>query len=289
MSRLGDMLAQAASAVPRSSILGLGVCLASPTHSQTGVMHGPPNLPGFPGWHGFSPKAVLEERLSLEVYVANDATVAAVAEHAHGAGRGFRHMVYLTLSTGIGGGVIIDNKVYTGQGGFAGELGHITIDRNGPPCNCGNVGCLEVLASGMAVARMAQKRLASGGASLLRLACSGDLDQVDARMVAQLATEGDALATAIMEEVSTNLGIGIVSLLHIFDPEIVVLGGGMANSLDLLLPGIAREIESHAMVHHQGHMPVVGSLLGDDVGLIGAGALVFSAQENPRAGVASLD
>ena len=124
--------------------------------------------------------------------MTNDAGLAAVAEHVYGAGRGYTHLVYMALSTGIGGGIIIDGRLYTGHRGFAGELGHITIDRNGPVCGCGNVGCLEASASGTAVARMAMEHLASGEPSDLRERAGRKLESVDARMVAEAA--GDDLA-----------------------------------------------------------------------------------------------
>ena len=274
MERLADGLERAIAQVDRSSVVGVGVSVASPTDPETAVMYDPPNLPG---WDGFSPKPVLEDRMSLKVAVANDATLGALAEHRYGAGRGHRHMVYITVSTGIGGGVVLDGELYTGSRGFAGEVGHITIDRNGPQCNCGNLGCLEVMASGTAVARMARERLSSGESSVLLDAAGGDLGKVDAPMVAEGAKSGDALAQSIMDEVSTNLGIGIVSLIHVFDPDVIVIGGGMSQNLDMMLPGIARVIDQRAMSQHRGRMPVVRSRLGDDVSLMGAAALAFKA------------
>jgi len=157
--------------------IGVGVSLASPIDAGTGVMHNPPNLPG---WDGYSLKSVLGERLSLRVSFGNDAALAAVAEHMHGAGRPYRHMVYMTLSTGIGGGVIIDGRLYTGARGYAGEIGHVTIDRNGPTCNCGNVGCLEAMASGTAHKSVRQRGCCSGrtggirGGKIRRRGCRGN-------------------------------------------------------------------------------------------------------------------
>ena len=273
LSRFAHLLEQVASSAKPATPEGIGVSLASPTDPDTGVMYNPPNLPG---WDGFSLKPVLEERFSLKTSLANDATLAALAEHVYGAGRGYKHMIYMTLSTGIGGGIIIDGRLYTGDRGFAGEVGHISIDRNGPPCNCGNVGCLEALASGTAVARMARERLEAGEDSVL-LEHRGQLDKVDARMVAEAAISGDRLAQSIMREVGSNVGVGIVSLLHAFDPQIIVIGGGMSSSLQLLLPGITQEIERRAMVHQRDRVPVVRSELGDDVSLLGAAALAFQA------------
>jgi glucokinase len=273
------VLEEVASSIDRSLIVGVGVSLASPTDPDSGVMYNPPNLPGF---DGFSPRPVLEERLSLRALIGNDATLAALAEQFYGAGRGYEDMLYLTISTGIGGGIIANGRLYTGVRGFAGEVGHMSIDRNGPRCNCGNTGCLETLASGTALARMARDRLASGEPSVILARAEGDLDRVDGRIVAEAATNGDKLAQALIGEVATNLGIGIVSLMHVFDPGIIVIGGGMSGSLHLLLPGVTEEIERHAMPHQRGRVPVVKSELGDDVSLLGAAALVFDSHERDR-------
>ena len=278
LSRFVHLLEQVASSAKSATPVGIGVSLASPTDPDTGVMYNPPNLPG---WDGFSLKPVLEEKFSLKASLANDATLAALAEHVYGAGRGYKHMIYMTLSTGIGGGIIMDGRLYTGDRGFAGEVGHVTIDRSGPPCNCGNTGCLETLASGTAVARMARERLEAGEDSVL-LEQGGQPDKVDAQMVAEAAISGDRLAQSIMRQVASNLGIGIVSLLHAFDPEIIVVGGGMSSSLQLLLPGIAQEIGRRAMVHQRDRVPVVKSELGDDVSLLGAAALAFETGAKGR-------
>ena len=273
LERLIGALEHAITSEDRSDIVGIGASLASPTDPETGTMHGPPNLPG---WHGFSPKKALEDRFLLPVAAANDATLAALAEQRYGAGRGHRHVIYMTVSTGIGGGIVIDGKLYTGSRGFAGEIGHVTVDRGGPRCNCGNTGCLEVMASGTAVARMARERLAGGESSVLVERSEGDLDRVDARMVAQAAREGDRLAVAVMSEASANLGIGIVGILHTFDPDVIVIGGGMTENFDIMLPVIRQEVGRRVMSHFGGDERLVMSELGDDVSLVGAAALAFS-------------
>ena len=273
LKRLLVALEQAAGSADRSTLVGIGVSLASPTDPETGVMYAPPNLPG---WDGFSPKEVLEETFSLPVAAANDATLAALAEQRYGAAKGYRNVIYITISTGVGGGIVIDGKLYAGSRGFAGEIGHVTIDQSGPPCNCGNSGCLEVMASGTAVARMARERLANGEASILLDQSGGDVDIVDARMVAEAARSGDEVAGAVMLEASSNLGVGIVGLLHTFDPDIIVIGGGMSENLDIMLPGINEEVNRRSMSHFRGKFRLAKSELGDDVSLVGAAALAFS-------------
>ena len=237
MGRLIDLLERLVSGVEWSSLAGIGVSVAGATDPRTGTVHNAPNLPG---WNGYSPKRALEERFALPASVANDANLAALAEHHYGAGRGHDNMVYITVSTGIGGGLVFDGRLYTGARGFAGEIGHITIDPKGPKCSCGNRGCLEVLASGTAMARIARERLASGEKSILTEWTEGDLDRIRAQMVADAAVDGDSTARAIVSQVSRTLGVGIVTILHALDPGIIVIGGGMSLSLELLLPETSR-------------------------------------------------
>ena len=279
VERLLATLREVAGEVGPDSLVGLGAAVASPTEPDTGIMRKAPSLPG---WDGFSLRPVLEAGFPLAVSLANDATLATLGEHLFGAGRGYDNVIYLTVSTGIGGGVVAGGKLYTGAWGFAGELGHMTIDRNGPRCNCGNVGCLEVLASGGATARMAMERLDAGEASVLRHRLDAG-EALDARQVAGAAEEGDGLALNVMREAGTNLGRGIVSIIHAFDPDVVVVGGGMSNSFDLLRPWVLQEIERHAMPHQRGGVEVVRSRLGDDAGLIGAGILAFEAHREDAA------
>ena len=273
MNRLADALEHVASSKP-SSIIGVGLSLASPVEPETGVMYNPPNLG--PEWHLYTPIPLLQERLSLPVYAENDATLGALGEHRFGAGRGCSNMVYMTVSTGIGGGVIINDRIYTGSNGFGGEIGHMTIDQNGPLCNCGNIGCLEVLASGSALARMAQHRLTAGDSSAILELAHRDIEAVDARVVVQSAQQGDSLAHSIMREASHSLASGIISLMHIFDPQLIVIGGSLGQNLDMFMPTIEAEVKRRAMAHFQGAVPIAKSELGDDVSLLGAAAFVFS-------------
>ena len=268
VERFVGMLLRAGSIAPESPV-GVGLSLASPVEPETGVMRNPPNLPG---WDGYTLKPLLERRLSLPVSAANDATLAALAEHRYGAGSPYSSFIYITLSTGIGGGLILDGKPYLGARGFAGEVGHVTIDRGGPVCGCGNVGCLEALASGTAVARIARERIAAGGEKGLLHGHGGALDS---EAVFRAARLGDPTAQEIVQEVGESLGAGIVSLMAAFDLEAFVVGGGMSESLDLLLPGIERRVALHAMEHHREGVPIVKSQLGDDAGLIGAGVMAL--------------
>ena len=274
MNRLAEALEHMASGT-RFAASGVGLSLASPVEPGTGVMYNPPNLGR--EWHLYTPIPFLRERLSLPVFAGNDATLGAVGEHAYGAGRGCSDMIYMTVSTGIGGGVIIDNKLFTGSSGFGGEIGHMTIDQNGELCNCGNVGCLEALASGSALARISQARLRAGESSIMTDLAGGDIEDVDARIVVQAARQGDRLAVSLMEQVTHSLASGIISLMHIFDPQLIVIGGSLGNNLGKYMPIVESEVKQRGMAHFQGAVPVAMSHLGDDVSLLGAAALVFSA------------
>ena len=276
MNRLADALEHVASE-RRTEIKGVGLSLASPVEPGTGVMYNPPNLGS--EWHLFTPIPMLQERLSLPVYAENDATLGALGEHAFGAGRGCDNMVYMTVSTGIGGGIIIGGNLYTGTNGFGGEIGHMTIDQNGPLDNCGNVGCLEALASGTALARMAQERIGAGESSVMLEFAGGNIKAVDARIVVQAAQQDDALAQSLMQEVGRSLASGIITLMHIFDPQLIVIGGGLGQNLDMFMPTIESEVKRRAMAHFQGAVPVAKSQLGDDVSLLGAAALVFKEDQ----------
>jgi len=276
VARLLGALRDTLSAVDGRQVMGIGVSVAGPTDPETGMMYHPPNLPG---WHGFSVKQALSEQFGLPVSVANDASLAALAEHRYGAGRGYAHMVYLTISTGIGGGIIVDGELYEGAQGLAGEIGHMTIDRCGPQCTCGNVGCLEMLASGTAVARMARERLQSGDASVVLDSAGGDIERIDAAMVTRAARAGDEMAVRIVDEVARNLGIGIVGVVHALDPGVIVLGGGMTRELDLFMPGIDGVLQARAIRLPEDRPLIVPAQLGEDGGLLGAAAMAFEASE----------
>ena len=270
MSRLVDAAARLKRAV-EGRIAGVGVSLGSPVDPDTGRMYNPPSLPG---WDGFSPKRALEESLRLPVHIANDATLGAVGEHAYGIGQGVNDLVYVTVSTGIGGGVIVNGRPVMGMEGFAGELGHISIDRNGRRCNCGGIGCLEALASGTAIAGIAAERLSAGERSVMESMAGVD-GVVRSEAVMAAAAQGDPLAKDVVEQFARDLGIGLVNLMHVFNPQMIVLGGGVSQNLHLFFGPLHAAIRSRAMAHLKARVPLVASVLGDDASLLGAAHLVF--------------
>ena len=252
--------------------VGVGLAMAGPTDPITGVMFRPPNIVPF---DGFSPMAALVERLGVNAVTANDATMAALGEHRYGGHGKSDNLVYLTLSTGVGGGQVVNGELYTGAGGFAGEWGHMTIDPNGPECNCGNRGDLESFCSGPGVTRMARRMLEeSNQESVLRLTAPEALTPKGIELIAR---DGDALAKAIYEEAGRYLGISVAGILSAVDPDVVVIGGGVSNALDLMMPSVERELSWRAMEQHRGRLPVVRAKLGDDSALLGAAALALQA------------
>jgi glucokinase len=220
----------------------------------------------------------LHERFGMPVAIENDANAAALAEHRYGAGQGSRHMIMLTLGTGVGGGLILDGELYRGAIGAAAELGHITLDLDGPPCqgNCPGRGHLEAMASGTAAdgyAREAANRNPEG--DLGRAAAEGKT--VDARLAVELAEQGPGDARDVLDHVGLHLGVGIASFVNIFNPELVVIGGGFARAGDLLFEPARRVVAERALSPAKDDVKIVPALLGVEAGLIGAGLVGFEA------------
>lgn len=253
--------------------MALAVAAPGPTDPWSGIIVEPPNLPG---WVRVPLKEILEARLGLTTYVGNDANVAALGEHSFGAGKGTMHMIYVTVSTGIGGGIIVDGRLLLGKNGGAGEVGHMTIDMNGPKCACGNIGCLEAFASGTAIARQAKERLRLGEKSTILDAVGGDLSRVTGLEVVREAKKGDSLAADIMAAAATALGVGMVNLVNLFDPEAIVIGGGVSNAGPLLFEPVRHIVNERAMGIATRGLRIIPTALGDDVGLVGAAALALA-------------
>ncbi len=269
IERIKDAAIEMTSGLPPGSVRGLGIAIAGLVTPATGVLLTSPNLRN---WYKTPLKEAFEKELRIPVLVGNDANLAALGEHRYGAGVGSDDLIYITVSTGIGGGVITGGRLLTGSCGFAAELGHMTIDINGPKCNCGNVGCLEAMASGTAIARLALEKLSRGEPSAITDLVAGDLTGVTARVVAEAASSGDAVASAVMHTAATNLGIGIVNFVHIFNPELVIIGGGVSQSGELLFDPVRQVVADRMIPDYT--VRIVPATLGDDCGLLGAVALV---------------
>jgi len=274
--RIQETLIQALGDFPLNQVCGIGVVAPGPLDPQTGVIVFAPNLPG---WENVPLRQIIQDYFDLPVSVGNDANLAALGEHRFGAGRGVRNLIYITVSTGIGGGVIADGRMLLGARGFAAEVGHQTIEIDGPRCNCGNIGCLETFASGPAIARMAREAIAGGANSLLREMVYGQLDQITSRLVYEAALQNDTLAISTFHRAGRYLGIGIVNLLHLFNPEMIIIGGSVAKAGDFLFNSMWETIRARSHPIYWKDLRIVPPALGDDVGLLGALALVLSDAE----------
>jgi glucokinase len=254
----------------QGDLAAVGICSPGPCDIDAGVLSSAPNLPG---WRDVPICRYLEERLGVPTRLENDANAAALGEHVYGAGRGCRHLIYMTVSTGIGGGLIIDGRLYRGATGVAGELGHMTIEPDGPLCGCGNRGCLEALASGTAIAARGEELVAQGGSALLaRLAQEqGDLT---AETVSRAADQGDIACQGIIQRAGYYLGIGLASYVNIFNPEVIIIGGGLTKAGELLLAPARAEMAARAMPEALKAVQLRPAELGDYDGLMGMVALL---------------
>ncbi len=277
-----EVLARAISWCDLRPVVGVAVAVAGPVDAGTGTLYDPPNLPAL---NGVSLKALWEPALGHRVWVGNDANLAASGEYRYGAGRDARRrgespetLVYLTVSTGIGGGVVSGGQVFLGAHGLAAEIGHMVIDRraDAPQCQCGNRGCLEALASGTAIAKIARAAVADARSLILTLA-SGEAQSVTSETVFRAASQGDALAQNIVEGVVQALSVGLTNVLHLYNPDLVVLGGGVTLGLDGLglLPRIHSLMVQSAMSQRHKDFRLVASKLGDAAGMLGAATMVW--------------
>jgi glucokinase len=252
------------------TVQAIGIAAPGPLDPFKGVILSAPNIPG---WKDLPISQELEDRFQVPVLLGNDADLAALGEWHFGAGKGHHHVVYMTISTGIGGGVIINDQLLRGRRGLAAELGHVTIMPDGPMCSCGQRGHLEAIASGTAIARWVQDELKQGAESSLR--CD---QEITAKLVSQAAKKGDQLAIDALARAGSFIGLAMANYLHIFNPTIVIIGGGVSRSGDLLLEPMRTAMKEHIMTpHYMDDFTLTTAALGDEAGLMGALALARSS------------
>jgi glucokinase len=262
---VGDVLAGAG--VAPGGVPAVGVGAPGPLDPDAGVVLNPPNMPG---WVSVPLAARLRDRLGRPAFVDNDANAAALGEHWVGAGAGVDDLVYVTLSSGIGGGLIVGGRLYRGASGQAGELGHMVVDPRGPQCACGRRGCLEAIASGFAIARAAQAALASGRPTTLGASPAGTLSAAD---VARAAYDGDPVAREIYARAGAAVGACLADLVNLLNPAMIIVGGGVARAGDLLWAPMRRVVDAEAFPHARAAVRLVPAALGDDAGVVGAAAV----------------
>jgi glucokinase len=237
-----QVIVQTKREVPGAAIVGVGVGAPGPLDTNSGIVLLTPNL----GWVNLPLRQIIHERLGLPAALDNDANCAVLGEWWMGAARGTRTAIGITIGTGIGGGIIIDGKLFHGASDCAGEIGHTTIDTEGRRCKCGNYGCLEAYASGPNIALRATEEIQAGAVSRLAQYVGGDLAQITAQTVYQAAHDGDDLALEVVNDTAKFLGTGIANLLNIFNPEVVVVCGGVTLAGDHLFVPLRREVARRA-------------------------------------------
>ncbi len=255
--------------------MGIGVAVPAYIDSEKGVILFAPNLK----WRDVDLKRKLEQSFGLPVWMDNDANLAALGEHRYGAGRGHHDLVYITVSTGVGGGVILKNQIYKGAFGGAGEFGHMIVDTHGPTCSCGNRGCLEGVASGCAIMRDARDLVRTGrGGRILSLAES--IEGIDARAVGKAALAGDPEARDILAGAGRYLGIAIASVANLLNPEVFIIGGGVATGVGELLLGPAYD-EAYKRTYppYRTTLKIIPAHLEARSGVMGAAAYAWDQLE----------
>ncbi len=280
--QIADMLALttelALSPTERSSLRGAGVSFGGPVEAATGtVLHSH----HVDGWDGLPLAKRLEQELGLRVVVENDANAIALGEYRYGAGRGVADLVYITVSTGIGGGMVLGGRLWRGSHGVAGEVGHMVVRPGGPVCTCGNRGCLEALAAGPAIALRAREAVAAGayGEHLLELA-GGDPSAITAELVFRAAGAGDVASAAVVAAVAEDLGLAIAMLCSIVDPARVIIGGGVAKAGEQLLAPVRGAFRRYAFPMLVGEVAIVQAANPDEGGLLGAAALIAAEKQS---------
>ncbi len=253
-----------------------GVSCAGILNTTDGVMVFSPNIPAL---RRTPLRGMLSERLRCDVRLGNDANLAALGEWHFGLKREVSNLVYVTVSTGIGGGVISGGKLVEGACGAAGEVGHMTIDVNGPKCPCGRNGCWESLASGRALAERTVQRIEEGEATIVGHLAGGDMRNVDAQLVDIAARQGDKLAIEMISTTAYYVGVGLGNLINLFNPEVILLGGGVTKIGDALIGPAARIARERAYVSQACDVDIRPAMLGDDSPLFGAMVLALGLEE----------
>lgn len=252
----------------------VGIACGGPLDAATGVLLCPPHLPG---WTDVPIRARAEAELGLPAFLENDATAGALAEHRYGAGQGTATMVYLTVSTGVGGGLIVGGGLHRGAARNGGELGHVMVNRGGRRCSCGRRGCAEAYAAGSSIAARVVEAL-SGSEAEQTVLSAGD----SAADVARAARQGDVLAVALWDDATDALGVAVTDLVNVIEPEMVVIGGGLVRAGEQLLAPVRARVSAEAMGPAARAARIVPAALGDVVCVVGAAAIAHDSLEIAR-------
>jgi len=256
----------------KPKVLGIGVGMPGPVDYDRGVIY---NLTNVKGWKNVHLKAILKKKFKgLPVFIDNDANAAALGEAQWGAAKGCKDIVCVTLGSGVGGGLIIGGEVYRGRGYSAGEIGHLSIERYGPQCNCGGSGCMEAFVGNSYIVKDVIKRLKNGQRSIILKLCEGKYSKITPEVIDRASKKGDRFSINIWKEVGSNIGIGLSSIVNILNPEIIVIGGGVSKTGKILFDAIRKAIRENAMDIFTKDLVVKRAKFVEDAGIVGAAALV---------------
>ena len=254
-----------------NDVVGIGLGVPGWVDHEKGTIYNTPNL----SLSGFDLRGAIHDKFNLPVFIDNDANLAVLAEHSFGMAKDYKNVIGLTVGTGIGGGIILNGKVYRGVTGTGAEIGHMVVQPNGPKCGCGSSGCLDVMASGTGLIRAAKERINKGKESQILKLANGNIENIQGPMITKAAENGDKLAKECFDEVGFWLGIGINNLINICNPEMIILGGGVAGTGDLIMDPVRKVI----LERTKDVCKIVISKLGNEAGMLGAGALVFESSK----------
>lgn len=282
LAAVKNAIANVFSAQPeaREKIAGIGIGSPGPLDPARGVIVAPRNLPC---WRDYPLAAEVERAFGLPTRLDNDANAAGLAEALWGAAAGHRNVFYVTVGTGIGTAILLDQRIYHGRTGNAGEGGHVSIDYDGPLCNCGKRGCVEIFCSGPAIARRAQAKLAQSAAqpSLMPEIVAGSPEEVRAETVADAFRRGDALAAQVLEETADLFAVWLGNMIDLLDPDVIVLGGGVAGILSAFFDRIRERLPQCSINPHSAEVPLLVAKYGADAGIAGAAALILRDAISP--------
>jgi glucokinase len=256
----------------REKILGIGIGAPGAVKLKKGTVENPPN---FPGWGKVHLGNILQKEFDCDVYVENDANAAAIGELIYGAGKYYKNFIMITLGTGVGGGIIIDKKIYRGDTGIAGELGHITIDSSGPKCKCGSIGCIEAYIGKDYLIERTKIKLKERNDSILLKLTNGNLNLLTPKLIQSAVEQGDDFSKSVVVDTGTKLGYALASAVHVLDIATIIIGGGIAGFGKLLFDAVESSLKERVMKSFRDRITVKPAKLKNEAGIKGASALVF--------------